>query len=169
MKRCPTQCASPFCSTGPIRVRLAPLKRPVRRRALGVVLKDYWVKGPDRFNETFAAIAKGGAGGVSLGPGAMFFARRSVLAALAADYRLPSMAGRKEYVEAGGLMSYGSPIRDNYRRAAVYVDRILRGADPADLPAEAPTEYELVINRKVAGKLGVAVSDGLLRQATFVV
>ncbi|HYJ44663.1 MAG: ABC transporter substrate-binding protein [Xanthobacteraceae bacterium] len=138
-------------------------------RALGVVLKDYWVKGPDRFNETFAAIAKGGAGGVSLGPGAMFFARRSVLAALAADYRLPSMAGRKEYVEAGGLMSYGSPIRDNYRRAAVYVDRILRGADPADLPAEAPTEYELVINRKVAGKLGVAVSDGLLRQATFVV
>jgi putative ABC transport system substrate-binding protein len=137
-------------------------------RDLGVALKDCWVKGPDRFNEAFAAMMRDGAGGVALGPGAMFFARRTALAALAAEHRLPSMSVRKEYADAGGLMSYGSLIRDNYRRAAVNVDRILRGANPADLPAEAPTEYELAINLKVASALGLVIPDGLLRQAVIV-
>jgi putative ABC transport system substrate-binding protein len=136
--------------------------------ALGIVLKDYWVKGPDRFSEMFAAIKKDGAGGVALGPGAMFFARRSELAGLASGYRLPSMSVRKEYAEASGLMSYGSPIRDNYRRAAAHVDKILRGAKPANLLAEAPTEYELVVNLKVASTLGLTVPGGLLRQAIAV-
>jgi putative ABC transport system substrate-binding protein len=81
---------------------------------------------------------------------------------------LPSMSVRKEYVEAGGLMSYGSPIRDNYRRAALQVDKVLRGAKPTDLPAEAPTEYELVINRKVAAALGLTLPNGWLRQAVVI-
>jgi putative ABC transport system substrate-binding protein len=108
------------------------------------------------------------AGGVVLGPGAMFFARRSELAALAAEYRLPSMSVRKEYAEAGSLMSYGSPIRDNYRRAASYVNQILRGAKPADLPAEAPTEYELVVNGEVRAALGLAISPEFLRRALVI-
>ena len=116
----------------------------------GVVLSEHWIDGPDQFDEAFIAMKGDGAGGVVLGPGAMFFARRAELAALAARHRLPTMSVRKEYVEAGALMSYGSPIRDNYRRAAAQVDKILRGAKPADLPAEAPTEYEFVISRKVA-------------------
>jgi putative tryptophan/tyrosine transport system substrate-binding protein len=135
---------------------------------LGVVLKEYWVNGPDRFRETFVAMKRDAAGGVALGPGAMFFARRSELAALTTEYLLPSMSVRKEYTEAGGLMSYGSPIRDNYRRAASYVDKILRGAKPADLPAEAPTEYELVINGKVQAALGLAIPPAFLGRAVVI-
>jgi putative ABC transport system substrate-binding protein len=136
--------------------------------SVGVVLKEYWIDGPDQFDNAFIAMKDDGVGGVVLGPGAMLFARRSVLGALAMEHRLPSMSVRKEYVEAGGLMSYGSPIRDNYRRAALQVDRVLRGAKPADLPAEAPTEYELVINRKVAAALGLTLPNGWLRQAVVI-
>ena len=137
-------------------------------RSLGVTLKDYWVNGPDRFGDTFAAMGRDGAGGVAIGPGAMFFARRVALGALAAEQRLPSMSVRREYAEAGGLMSYGSPIRENYRRAAMQVDKILRGTKPADLPAEAPTEYELVVNLKVADALGLVVPQALLRNAVTI-
>lgn len=131
-------------------------------RPLGISVKDHWVQGPDHFGDALAAMTKDKAGGFVIAPGAMFFARRKELAALALEHRLPSMSVRKEYAEAGGLMSYGAPIRDNYRRAAVYVDRILRGAKPEELPLDGPTEFELVVNLKVAEELNLPLPQSLL-------
>ena len=137
-------------------------------RACGIALKDYWVKGPGQFGEVLAAMKSDSVDAVSIGPGAMFFARRAALAALTLEHGLPSITVRKEYAEAGSLMSYGSPIRDNYRRAAACVDKILRGEKPAGLPAEPPTEYELIVNRKAADALGIVVPASVLRRAVVI-
>lgn len=134
-------------------------------RLRGILLRDYWIRGPEQLKDAFASMKKDGADGVVIAPGAMFFARRNELATLAFACRLPSMSVRKEYAEAGSLMSYGSPIRDNYRRAAGCVDRILRGAKPADLSADTPSEYEFVINRKVADAMGLVMAPALLARA----
>lgn len=88
---------------------------------------------------------------------------------LAAKQRLPSIGTYGEYVEAGGLMSYGQNIRENYRRAAIYVDKIFKGANPGDLPIEQPTTFELFINLKTAKTLGIKVPQSILLQATKVV
>ena len=88
---------------------------------------------------------------------------------LALDARLPTMHGEKGYVEAGGLMSYGPSFTDMYRRAAEYVDKILRGANPADLPVAQPTKFELVINTKIAKALGLTVTDKLISLADEVI
>ena len=85
----------------------------------------------------------------------VFFRQRDRIAALAAEYRLPTMFGVREFVEAGGLMAYGVNLSAMSRRAADYVDKILQGAKPADLPVEQPTEFELVLNRKTAQTLGI--------------
>ena len=88
---------------------------------------------------------------------------------MALDARLPTMHGEKGYVEAGGLMSYGASFTDMYRRAAEYVDKILRGAKAADLPVAQPTKFELVINAKIAKALGLAVTDKLISLADEVI
>jgi putative ABC transport system substrate-binding protein len=91
------------------------------------------------------------------------------VAALAATHRLPAMYNWKMYVEAGGLMSYGPSLSDSHRRAAAYVDKILKGAKPADLPVEQPTQYELVINLKTAQALGLTMPPSILLQANEVI
>jgi putative tryptophan/tyrosine transport system substrate-binding protein len=96
---------------------------------------------------------------------AIFNNHRTRLADLAARSRLPAAYGWREYVEAGGLMSYGSSLRDLYRRSAAFVDKILKGAKPADLPVEQPTKFELVINLKAAKALGLEVPPLLIAQA----
>jgi len=100
---------------------------------------------------------------------AFLWSERARIVALAAQHRLPSMYPEEEFVEAGGLMAYGPHVPDNFRRTAGYVDKILRGAKPADLPVEQPTKYKLVINLKTAKALGLKIPPSLLQRADEVI
>ena len=97
------------------------------------------------------------------------FTNAKRIAGFALKSRLPSVYGRKEAVEAGGLMSYGADIADSYRRVAYFVDRILKGAKPADLPVEQPTKFELVINLKTAKQIGLTIPPNVLARADRVI
>ena len=101
--------------------------------------------------------------------GPIVFAQRKSIILLAANYKLPAIYPQKEFVEEGGLMSYGTDFRENYRHAAIYVDKILRGAKPADLPVERPRKFEFVINLKTAKKIGVTIPQSVLYQADKVI
>jgi putative ABC transport system substrate-binding protein len=99
----------------------------------------------------------------------MFFANRVRLAELAAKSRLPAIYPLREYAEAGGLITYGTNIHDSFRRAAGYVDRILKGAKPGDLPIEQPTKFELVINQKAAKAIGLTIPLSVVARADQIV
>ena len=99
----------------------------------------------------------------------MFLNERARLVDLAAKHRLPAVYASREYVDTGGLMSYGASFADSFRRAATYVDKILKGAQPADLPVEQPTKLELVINLKTAKALGLTFPQSLLLRADEVI
>jgi putative tryptophan/tyrosine transport system substrate-binding protein len=126
-------------------------------------------RGPNEFDGAFAAMAKERVGALLVVSDSMFNSHRTRLADLAARSRLPAAYGIRESVEAGGLMSYGSSFLELYRRSAAYVDKILKGAKPADLPVEQPTEFELVINLKTAKALGLTISPSLLQRADQVI
>ena len=98
-----------------------------------------------------------------------FFAERKRIVELAGKYRLPAIYSQKEYVDAGGLMSYGADYIDLYRRVAVYVDKILRGAKPGNLPVEQPTKFEFVINLKAAKQIGLTIPVDVLAKANKVI
>src|SRR5262245_33858921 len=106
---------------------------------------------------------------VAVAPDAVFVEQRQQIADLAIRYGLPSMFSFREHVQAGGLISYGQHLADSYRRAATYVDRILKGAKPAELPVEQSTKLELLINLKTAKALGLTVPDTLLARADEVI
>jgi ABC-type uncharacterized transport system substrate-binding protein len=127
----------------------------VAARPLKVRLQVVEARAPSEFADAFSLATKERAGALMVLSGSMFFAHRGPVAGLAAKSRLPAMYTVREYVDAGGLMAYGVNIPDSFRRAAGYVDRILKGAKPADLPVEQPTKFELVINLKTAKALGL--------------
>jgi len=117
----------------------------------------------------FSVMAREHAGAVIIVIDAFFVQQGRQIADLAAKHRLPSMSGSREYVEAGGLMSYGQNLADNYRRAATYVDKILKGARPGDLPVEQPTTFELFISRKAAKALAITIPQSILVRADRVI
>jgi putative tryptophan/tyrosine transport system substrate-binding protein len=138
-------------------------------QALGLQLQALEVGSPDALDQAFAAMTRAHADALVVIPSAQFFSDQRVVAELAMTHRLPTMFGQREAAEAGGLMSYGPHYADFYRRAATYVDKILKGAKPADLPVEQPTKFELVINLKTAQALGLTIPPILLFQADEVI
>jgi putative ABC transport system substrate-binding protein len=141
----------------------------VAAQALGVQLHRVEARGPEVLDRAFAAMTSAHAGALLVLGDPMFFAHRSRLAELAATSRLPTIHNVRAFVEAGGLLSYGASIPDQWRRAATYVDKILKGAKPADLPVEQPTKFELIINLKTAEALGLTIPPVLLFQADEVI
>src|SRR5438128_7398759 len=141
----------------------------VAARSLEVQLQLLEARGPNEFDGAFAAMAKERVGALLVLSDAIFGSHRTRLADLAARSRLPAAFGVRDDVEAGGLMSYGPSILDSYRQAATYVDRILRGAKPAELPVERPTKFELVINMKTAKALGLTIPQSVLLRADHVI
>ena len=137
----------------------------VAARSLGVQLQLLEARGPNEFDGAFAAMAKERVGALLVLSDAMLNSHRTRLADLAARSRLPAAYGVRESVEAGGLMSYGPSFLDLFRQAATYVDKILKGAKPAELPVERPNKIELVINLKAAKALGLEVPPLLIAQA----
>jgi putative ABC transport system substrate-binding protein len=127
------------------------------------------VPGPDDFEPGLQAVVGKRVDALVMLPGSVVAEYAQRIADLTASARLPSMFFRREFVEAGGLMSYGSNIPDMYRRAAAYVAKILKGANPADLPVEQPTKFELVINFKTAKALSVTIPYTLLGRADEVI
>ena len=138
-------------------------------QALGLQLQALEVQSPDALDQVFAAMTREHADALVVLPSAQFFSHQRVVAELAMTHRLPTMFGGREAAEAGGLMSYGPHYDDFYRRAATYVDKILKGAKPADLPVEQPMKFELVINLKTAKALGITIPPMLLFQADEVI
>jgi putative tryptophan/tyrosine transport system substrate-binding protein len=141
----------------------------VAARSLRVQLQALEARKPDEFERAFAAMTKDRAGALLVLPDGMFLIQRGRLAALAARYRIPAMYGLREHVDAEGLVFYGASLRESFRRAATYVDKILNGAKPGDLPIEQPTKFELVINIKTAKALGLTIPPSLLQRADRVI
>jgi putative ABC transport system substrate-binding protein len=141
----------------------------VAARSLGLQLQLLEARGPNDFDGAFAAMATERVGALLVVADSMFLLHRTRLADLAARSRLPAAYGTRENVEAGGLMSYGASVRDLYRRSAAYVDKILKGAKPGDLPVEQPTKFELVINLKAAKALGLTIPPSVLGRADEVI
>jgi len=141
----------------------------VAARSLGVQLQLLEARGPNEFDGAFAAMAKERVGALLVLSDAMLNSHRTRLADLAARSRLPAAYGVRESVEAGGLMSYGPSFLDLYRRSAAYVDKILKGAKPADLPVEQSTEFHLVVNLRTAKAIGIALPPTILVRADEVI
>ena len=138
-------------------------------KALGLVVQSVDVRDPSQLDGAFSAMSRAHVDAVILGVNTPFIARRRRIAELAVSHRLPMMTPTKEYAEAGALVSYGTDYPDQFRRAATYVDKILKGAKPADLPIEQPTKFELVINLKTAKALGLTIPQSLLLRADQVI
>jgi putative ABC transport system substrate-binding protein len=141
----------------------------VAARALGVRLQVVEARGPENFDRAFSEMNTARADALTVSGAAMFANERSRLVDLAAKHRLPAVYAWREFVEAGGLMAYGPNVADLFRRAATYVDKILKGAKPGDLPVEQPTKFELVINLKTAKALKLTIPQSILARADQVI
>ena len=138
-------------------------------RTLGMQLQLVPADGPDDIASAFSMMAKERADAFIVMPSPMLFGEHRRIVELAANNRLPGMYQAREFVDAGGLMSYGANLDDLFRRTATYVDKILKGAKPADLPVERPTKFELVINLKAARAVGLTINRDILLVADEVI
>jgi putative ABC transport system substrate-binding protein len=141
----------------------------IAARSLTMRLQVVEARAPDEIAEAFSEARQKRAGALIVLGSSMFFANRAQIVELATNNKLPAMYGVREFAELGGLVAYAPNLRDSFRRAAAYVDRILKGARPGDLPIEQPTTFELVINLKTAKALGLAISQSLLLRADEVI
>jgi len=142
---------------------------PVAARALGLTVRYWEVRAADDFERVFATLNKERPDGLYVPGSPLMGANRKRIAGFALESRLPSMYSNRQAVDAGGLMSYGADQADSYRRVAYYVDRILKGAKPADLPVEQPTKFEFVINLKTAKQIGLTIPQSMLYRADKVI
>jgi len=153
----------------------ADVAEPFRRdqdaaaKEIGIHLERFAVRGPDDYEHAFSTMTKRGVQALAVTSVAPLAAHAAKTAALAVQHRLPSIGGTRSFAEAGGLLAYGPNLPDLYRRAAIYVDKILKGAKPADLPIEQPTKFEFVINLKTAKALGLTIPPSLLARADQVI
>jgi putative ABC transport system substrate-binding protein len=141
----------------------------VAGRVLGVTLQSVEVQGPEQFERAFASMTRERADVLLVLGDVLTFFHRKQITELAATHRLPAMYNEREYAKVGGLISYAADLREDFRRAATSVDKILKGAKPADLPVEVPTKFELVINLKTAKLLGLTIPQSLLLRADQVI
>ncbi len=141
----------------------------VAARVLGMQLQVLKVRNPSELESAFSAVIRERADGLIMLSDRLFFKMQGRIAEFAAKHRVPTIHHAKEFVEAGGLMSYGPDPTDMYRRAAILVDKILKGAKPADLPVERPTKFDLVINLKTAKALGITIPPSILFRADKVI
>jgi ABC-type uncharacterized transport system substrate-binding protein len=155
----------------PANPNYAPMLRGAQdaARALGVRLQPLEARDPSEIDTVFAPLTTERAGALIVLGDTMFFGHRTRIADHAVRRRLPTAFGASEYAEAGGLLAYGPSLVDGYRRAATFVDKILKGAKPADLPVEQPTKFELVINLKTAKALGLTIPQSVLLRADQII
>ena len=142
---------------------------PVAARALGLTIQPWEVRDANGFEKVFVALNKERPDGLYVTGGALMNANQKRTIGFALKSRLPSVFGRREAVDAGGLMSYAADLADSYRRVAYFVDKILKGAKPSDLPVEQPTKFELVINLKTAKQIGLTIPPNVLARADKVI
>jgi putative ABC transport system substrate-binding protein len=138
---------------------------PVAARALGLTVRSWDVRNAGGFERVFTALNKDRPDGLYVLGGELMIANEKRTVGFTIKSRLPSVYGNREAVEAGGLMSYGADVADSYRRVAYFVDKILKGSKPGDLPVEQPTKFELVINLKTAKQIGVTIPPDVLARA----
>jgi putative ABC transport system substrate-binding protein len=153
----------------PARSREVKEDLPVAARALGLTVQPWEVRAADGFEKVFTALSKERPDGLFVSPGPLMLANRKRIAEFALKSRLPSTFVRREYVDVGGLMSYGADLVDSYQRVATYVDKILKGAKPAELPVEQPTKFDLVINQRTAKQIGLTIPQSMLYRADRVI
>jgi putative ABC transport system substrate-binding protein len=134
-----------------------------------MTIKFVTARNQNDFKIAFEEIKKARSDGLIVSPNIIHVQHRKMIANLAAHHRLPAIYGRSDFVDAGGLASYGTSFSHLYRRAAIYVDKILKGAKPADLPVEQPTKFELVINLKAAKQIGLIIPPNVLARADRVI
>jgi putative ABC transport system substrate-binding protein len=138
-------------------------------RGMGLTIRLSEVRDPTDFDRAFSAMAREGVNGLMVAAGTLTSTHRKRIVDLASKSRIPAMYGERSFVEVGGLMSYAANFVEQYRRAAVYVDKVLKGTKPADIPVEQPTKFELVINLKTAKQIGLTIPQSVLYQADKVI